>query len=60
MQDVNWTTGFAGALAISPSGFSPDEAPRSGDLQTARLYDRRIAEYAMRTRHSELRKTLSP
>lgn len=36
-QDVNWTAGFAGALAISPSDASPDEAPRSGDLETAKL-----------------------
>ena len=32
--DVNWTAGFAGALAISPSDTSPDEAPQSGDLET--------------------------
>ena len=48
--DVNWTTGFAGALAISPSGSTPEEAPRSGDLETARLYGQRIAEYAAKTR----------
>ena len=32
--DVNWTAGFAGALAVSPSDASPDEAPRTGDLET--------------------------
>ncbi|PJR64615.1 MULTISPECIES: flavodoxin family protein [Raoultella] len=49
-QDVNWTAGFAGALAISPSDASPDEAPRSGDLETARLLGQRVAETAARLR----------
>jgi hypothetical protein len=31
--DLNWTAGFAGALAISPSDASPEEAPQSGDLR---------------------------
>jgi NAD(P)H dehydrogenase (quinone) len=44
--DVNWTAGSTGALAISPSDASPEEAPRAGDLETARLYGKRIAEYA--------------
>ena len=44
--DVNWTAGFAGALAISPSDASPDEAPRPGDLETARLLGKRVAEIA--------------
>jgi NAD(P)H dehydrogenase (quinone) len=47
-SDVNWTAGFAGALAISPSDASPDEAPRSGDLDTARLLGKRVAEFAAR------------
>ena len=46
--DVNWTAGAQGALAISPSDASPDEAPRSGDLETARLYGQRLAEVATR------------
>lgn len=44
--DVNWTAGFAGALAVSPSDASPDEAPRAGDLETARLLGVRVAEFA--------------
>jgi NAD(P)H dehydrogenase (quinone) len=44
--DANWTAGFAGALAVSPSDASPDEAPRSGDLETARLLGKRVAELA--------------
>lgn len=45
-DDVNWTAGFAGALAISPSDATPDEAPRKGDLETARLLGKRVAEFA--------------
>ena len=45
-SDVNWTAGFAGALAISPADASPEEAPRAGDLETARLLGARVAEYA--------------
>ncbi|AJO79130.1 MULTISPECIES: flavodoxin family protein [Pseudomonas] len=46
--DVNWTAGFGGALAVSPSDASPDEAPRAGDLQTAVLLGKRVAEFAAR------------
>jgi multimeric flavodoxin WrbA len=48
--DVNWTAGFAGALAVSPADASPDEAPGTGDLETARLLGERVAAYAVRTR----------
>lgn len=47
-DDINWTAGFAGAMAISPSDASPDEAPRSGDLKTAELLGQRVAETAER------------
>lgn len=43
-NDVNWTGGFGGALAVSPSDASPDEAPRAGDLETAMLLGKRVAE----------------
>lgn len=48
-DDVNWTAGFAGALAISPSDASADEAPRKGDLETARLLGKRVAEFSVKT-----------
>jgi len=48
--DVNWTAGSGGALAISPSDASPDEAPRSGDLETARLLGKRVAEITAKLR----------
>ena len=46
--DLNWTAGFGGALAISPADASPDEAPRSGDLETAKHLGKRVAEFAAR------------
>lgn len=45
-NDVNWSGGFAGALAISPSDASAEEAPRSGDLKTAELLGARVVEMA--------------
>lgn len=46
--DVNWTAGFAGVLAISPVDASPEEAPRAGDLETARLLGKRVAQLTAR------------
>jgi NAD(P)H dehydrogenase (quinone) len=45
-DDAGWTGGMTGALAISPSDASPEEAPRKGDLEAARIYGARIAEMA--------------
>jgi hypothetical protein len=50
-NDVNWTAGFAGALAISPSDASAYGAPRSGDLKTAELLGARMAEMAEKFGH---------
>ena len=47
-DDINWTAGQAGALAISPADASPDEAPRQGDLETAKLLGQRVAHFAAR------------
>ncbi|HTR16995.1 MAG TPA: flavodoxin family protein [Acetobacteraceae bacterium] len=49
-NDVNWIAGYSGALAQSPADASPDEAPPPGDLETARIYGKRVAEYAVKTR----------
>ncbi|KLD78145.1 flavodoxin family protein [Xanthomonas hyacinthi] len=46
--DTNWTAGSGGALAVSPSDASPEEAPRAGDLEAARLLGKRVADYAAR------------
>lgn len=45
-SDVNWSSGFGGAHAISPVDASADEAPSSGDLETARLLGSRVASFA--------------
>jgi NAD(P)H dehydrogenase (quinone) len=47
-DDVNWTAGFGGAMAISPSDASAEQAPGKGDLETARLFGVRVAEVAGR------------
>lgn len=49
-DDVNWTAGSTGALSISPSDASPDEAPRKGDLETAKIFGKRVADYAVKTK----------
>ncbi|WP_070885628.1 flavodoxin family protein [Pseudomonas sp. D1-3] len=46
--DINWSGGFAGALAISPSDASAEEAPRAGDLKTAELLGQRVVDLARR------------
>ena len=51
-DDINWTAGSAGALAISPSDASADEAPRRGDLETARRLGQRVAQFADRLARS--------
>ena len=45
-DDINWTAGYSGAMAISPSDAGPEVAPRKGDLETARLLGKRVAEKA--------------
>lgn len=45
-EDINWAGSMAGALAISASDASVEEAPRSGDLKTAELLGTRVATLA--------------
>lgn len=51
-NDVNYLAGFTGALAQSPSDASPEEGPLPGDLETARIFGKRVAEYALKTRQN--------
>ena len=44
-NDVNYVGSFSGAMAQSPSDSSPDEM-LPGDLETARLFGKRVAETA--------------
>ena len=45
-NDTNYSGGFTGVMAISPADAGPDEAPRKGDLEAARLLGARVAEKA--------------
>jgi NAD(P)H dehydrogenase (quinone) len=45
-NDVNYVGSFAGAMAQSPSDSSPEEGPLPGDLETAKLFGKRVAETA--------------
>jgi NAD(P)H dehydrogenase (quinone) len=49
-NDINYLASSIGAMAQSPSDSSPDEGPLPGDLETARLFGRRVADYAVKTR----------
>jgi len=44
-NDVNYVGSFGGAMAQSPSDSSPAEMPE-GDLETAKLFGKRVAEVA--------------
>jgi len=51
-NDVNWLGSFSGAMAQAPSDASPEEGPLPGDIKTARIFGRRVAEAARRWRSS--------
>ena len=45
-NDINYLGSYAGAIAQSPSDSTPDEGPVLGDLETAKLFGKRVAEVA--------------
>jgi NAD(P)H dehydrogenase (quinone) len=45
-NDINYLASSAGAMAQSPSDSSPEEGPLPGDLETAKLLGKRVAETA--------------
>ncbi len=45
-NDINQLGSYAGAMAQSPSDSSPEEGPLPGDLETAKLFGKRIVETA--------------
>ena len=47
-NDLNYMGSFAGAMAQSPSDSSPEEGPLPGDLETAEVFGRRVAEVVQR------------
>ena len=46
-NDINYLGSYAGAMSQSPSDSSPDEMP-PGDLETGKLFGKRVAEMAAR------------
>ena len=49
-DDVNWLGGFSGLLAQSAVDATPEEGPSPGDLETARIFGKRVADYARKAR----------
>ncbi|MET3119329.1 NAD(P)H dehydrogenase (quinone) [Undibacterium sp. GrIS 1.8] len=47
-NDVNYLASSSGLMTQSPSDSSPEEGPLPGDLETAKLFGKRIAEVAAR------------
>jgi len=47
-NDLNWLGSSIGAVAQSPADASPDEGPLPGDLETAKLFGKRVAETVLR------------
>ena len=47
-NDVNYLGGFGGALAQSASDATPQEGPPPGDLETANLFGKRVADYLVK------------
>jgi NAD(P)H dehydrogenase (quinone) len=45
-NDINYVGSFSGAMSQSPSDSSPEEGPLPGDLETAKLFGKRVAETA--------------
>src|SRR4051812_14416377 len=47
-NDTNYLGSSAGAMAQSPSDSTPEEGPLPGDLETAKLFGKRVTEIAAR------------
>jgi NAD(P)H dehydrogenase (quinone) len=47
-NDINYLGSYGGLMAQSPSDSSPDEGPLPGDLETGKVFGRRVAEAAQR------------
>lgn len=47
-NDINYVGSFSGLMAQSPSDASAEEAPPQGDLETAKLFVRRVVDTARR------------
>ncbi len=49
-NDVNYLGGFSGLLGQSPVDGGPDKGPLPGDLETGKLFGKRVAEIIARLR----------
>jgi len=49
-DDINYLGAFSGLMAQSPSDAGTDEAPTSGDIETAKAFGSRIATLALELR----------
>lgn len=47
-NDINYLAGFSGLLGQSPADGSPDQGPLPGDLETGKLFGKRVAETLLR------------
>jgi len=47
-NDINYLGAFSGLMAQSPVDSSPEEGPLRGDLETARIFGKRIAELTLK------------
>ena len=47
-NDINYVGSFSGLMAQSPADSTPEEGPLPGDLETAKLFSKRVAETAVR------------
>ena len=47
-NDINYLGGFSGLLGQSPADGSPDQGPLPGDLETGKLFGKRVAETILR------------
>ena len=47
-NDINYVGSFGGLMAQSPSDSSPDEGPLPGDLETGKLFGKRVAEATLK------------
>lgn len=43
-NDINYMGAYTGLMSQSPSDSTPDEGPLPGDLETAKLFGKRVAE----------------
>ena len=47
-NDINYVGSFSGLMTQSPSDSTPEEGPLPGDLETAKLFGKRIVEVTQR------------